>query len=89
MAFFEITFKRSAEKDLRRLPPELVPRVFRKIESLAENPFPSQSIKLTDTEKIYRLRVGDYRIIYEADTEVGIVTVHYIRHCREVYRKMR
>ncbi|MDP1946971.1 MAG: type II toxin-antitoxin system RelE/ParE family toxin [Nitrospirota bacterium] len=38
---------------------------------------------------MYRLRVGDYRIVYEVDCEAGQITVHYVRHRREVYRTLR
>jgi len=40
------------------------------------------------TERLYRVRVGDYRIIYKVDTEAEQITVHYIRHRREVYRAL-
>jgi mRNA interferase RelE/StbE len=45
------------------------------IESLAENPFPAQSGKMKGAESSYRLRVGDYRVIYQVDTEKNIITV--------------
>jgi len=49
---------------------------------------PVQAIKLKGTEGLYRVRVGDYRIIYEVDASAKIILIHYVRHRREVYRDM-
>ncbi len=86
MASYKVTLKPSVEKDLRRMPKGVIRQVFKRIESLARDPLPRQSLKLTASERLYRLRVGDYRIIYEVDAEAREVTVHYVRHRREAYR---
>ena len=86
MAFYSFVFKPSVRKDLRSLPKPMVARVMKQIESLRDNPFPSRSIKLAGTEELYRIRVGDYRVVYGVNTEEKEVTVHYVRHLREVYR---
>ncbi len=88
MDSYEIVFKPSVEKDLRRLPGKLVARIIRRIEELKLDPFPRQAVKLSGTERLYRIRVGDYRIIYEVDTEVKRIVIHYVRHRREVYRRL-
>lgn len=51
-------------------------------------PLPVQSIKLSGLENLYRLRIGDYRIIYEVDEADELVTIHYIRHRKDVYRNL-
>jgi len=86
MGSCSVRFKPSVQKDLRNLPKDVVSRVMLRIESPRESPFPPGSAKLASTEKMYRVRVGAYRIVYEVDTRQGIVTVHYVRHRREVYR---
>ena len=53
------------------------------------DPLPRQSSKLQGAERLYRLRVGDYRIVYEVDTAALQITIHYVRHRREVYRRLR
>ena len=88
MALFRIEFKPSVEKDLRRLPAEVISRLMEKIDSLESEPFPPQSIKVSGSEKLYRLRVGDYRIIYEVDTVEKVITIHYIRPRSIVYRNL-
>jgi mRNA interferase RelE/StbE len=56
------------------------------IETLAFQPRPRRSQKLTGSESSYRIRVGDYRILYEVDDQSRIVSVFAIGHRREVYR---
>ena len=86
MDSYDIHFKPSIVKDLRPLSEALVSRVMARIEGLKSDPFPRQAIKLSGTGRLYRIRVGDYRIVYEVDTPAKQVTIHYVRHRREVYR---
>ena len=89
MASYRIQFKPSVEKDLAALPKPLVSRVYERIQQLAGNPFPHSMVKLQGAERMYRLRVGDYRIVYEVDTNAALVTIHAVRHRRDVYRRLR
>jgi len=86
MASYKVILKPSVHKDLRALPKITAGRVFQHIEDLKDNPLPRQSIKLSGVEHLYRIRVGDYRIIYEIDLEAKEISVLYVRHRREVYR---
>jgi len=86
MGVYEIFWKRSAETDLRKLDKKQITRIIKAIESLSINPFPIQSIKLHHTERIYRLRVGSYRVIYSIDTTTKIIVIYYVRHRKDVYR---
>lgn len=88
MVSYSITFKPSVEKDLRRLPKEVLARVIRRIEEVRADPFPPRAVKLSGTERLCRIRVGDYRIVYEVNTDAGEVTIYYVRHRREVYRAL-
>jgi mRNA interferase RelE/StbE len=88
MGSFKIQFKRSAEKEIRRIERKLIPRILTRIEALADNPFPRQSLKLSEAEATYRLRTGNYRVIYGVDTVTKTIIVHYIRHRKEAYRKL-
>lgn len=88
MASYKVLFKPSVEKDLRSLPQSVVTRVFKQIEALQEEPFPPQSVKLGGVERLYRIRVGDFRVVYGVDRNAREVTVHYIRHRGDVYRKL-
>lgn len=67
----------------------MVSRLLDRIDRLSANPTPPQSTKLQGAERLYRLRVGDYRIVYEVDREAEQITVHYARLRRDVYRTLR
>jgi mRNA interferase RelE/StbE len=86
---YSIVFKKSAEKDLTLINHKFITRIINKIDSLQTNPFPQSSTKLIGTKSTYRLRVGDYRIIYQIDEENKIITIYYIRHRKDVYRKLK
>jgi mRNA interferase RelE/StbE len=88
MESYEIRFQPSVEKDLRKLTAENCNRVMVRVEVLANDPLPSQAVKLKGTEGLYRVRVGDYRIIYEVDSGSNFILIHYIRHRRDVYRDL-
>jgi len=75
----------SAEKELGKLPKSIVPVLWKRIKALAREPRPRQSRKLKETEKAYRLRVRDYRIIYTIDDEQKLVTIVAVGHRKEIY----
>ncbi|MBI2322843.1 MAG: type II toxin-antitoxin system RelE/ParE family toxin [Chloroflexi bacterium] len=86
MGAFEIRLMACAEKDLRRLAKgDLQPFVDR-IARLEDDALPPRRIKLKGTQRLFRVRVGDYRIVYEVDATARIVMIHYIRHRRDAYR---
>ncbi len=86
MASYKLVLKPSLRKDLRSLPPAMVLRVLQQFDALSADPLPKSSVKLTGAERRYRIRIGDYRIIYEVDHNTQQVVVHYVRHRREAYR---
>ena len=85
MSAYSLRIKRSAERELRRLPSRDVERIVRVIGLLAENPRPPGGQKLA-TGDGYRIRQGNYRIVYTVDDEERVVEIYKIGHRREVYR---
>jgi len=83
---YRVVVERSAEKDLRRLPLDVRFRVADALRSLANAPRPVGSRKLAGTKHDWRIRVGDYRVIYEIADTVKVVRVYRVRHRREAYR---
>lgn len=83
---YEILLKRQVEKDLKKIDRQIVDKIFSKIEGLKENPHPQNSLKLTNTIKTDRLRIGDYRIIYQVDEYNKRIIIFYIRHRKDAYR---
>ena len=88
MASYKVVPKPSVEKDLRSLPKSTIVRVINQMDQLADEPFPRRAVKLQGGEDLYRIRVGDYRMIYGVDRAAKLVTIHHVRHRREVYRKL-
>ena len=86
---YKLVFKPSVEKDLRDLPKTVVERVLKKIEGLPTEPLPSGCARLESAERLLRIRIGDYRVVYEVDGKARLITIHYVRHRREVYRNIR
>ena len=86
MAPCEVTLARSARKELERLQEPLLSRVFRRIEALGSNPRPRGCRKLEGAEDLWRIRIGDYRVIYSIDASRRLVDISAIRPRSEAYR---
>lgn len=83
---FRIEWKKSTRKDFRKLPASVANRIVRAVEDLAANPFPHGVEKLSGSEHAYRIRLGDYRIVYEVVAELKLIEVQRVRHRKDVYR---
>lgn len=87
MANYEVALVSSAERELGKLPDSTLARVMRQLEKLAVNPRPSGCRKLSGGVGEWRIRVGDYRVIYTIDDTKLRVEVTRIRHRSEVYER--
>jgi mRNA interferase RelE/StbE len=85
VARFEIRFLPSVFKDTRSIPGYDLKKVLERVDSLATNPRPPGSVKLSGKE-YYRVRQGDYRIVYEILDDRLIIVVIKVGHRREVYK---
>ena len=85
MDSYNLRFKTSAEKELRAISKPHLQRILQKIGNLSHAPRPHGIQMLRGDERYYRLRQGDYRIIYEVDDNAREITVIKIGHRREVY----
>lgn len=83
---YRLDYTPIAERSIERLDRQLQKRILQRIESLSRNPRPPGSVKLAGQD-VYRIRVGDYRIIYAIQDDRLIVLVIDVGHRREVYRK--
>jgi mRNA interferase RelE/StbE len=83
---YEVLLESRAERDLKKLPGEVFHRIIPPLKSLADNPKPRGARKISGSKKDWRLRIGDYRVIYEIDEQAKCVKVLRIRHRREAYR---
>jgi len=81
---FRIEWKKSTRKDLRKLPASTGERIVEAVEDLAENLFPRGVEKLTGSQRAYRIRLGDYRVVYEVVIELKLIEIQRVRHRKDV-----
>lgn len=86
MGRYRVVFRKSVAQDMRRIPNRDLRRILAAIDSLSEDPRPSGIEKLSGQER-YRMRQGDYRIIYEIRDDEVIVVVVKVGHRKDVYRR--
>ena len=83
---YEVSLEHRAERDLKKLPGEIFYRIIPYIKALSEDPKPSGCRKIKGSKNDWRIRIGEYRVIYEIDERVKAVKVMRVRHRKDVYR---
>jgi mRNA interferase RelE/StbE len=83
---YDVHFKPSADRQLQRLPISVQKRIVVEVAALAENPRPVGVVKLAGDDNLWRIRVGDYRMVYEIHDNRLIVLVLRVAHRKDVYR---
>jgi mRNA interferase RelE/StbE len=86
MVAYNIRFKRSAEKELKKLPPVDLRKIIHRIGALSKDPTPAKAQMLKGDNRYYRVRQGNYRVIYEVDDVAGEIIIIKIGHRSDVYR---
>ncbi len=86
MSSYRIEFTTAAAKELRKLDPGIRRRILSGIAELEQDPRPAGCKKLAGESTAWRIRVGDYRILYEVVGNILVVTVVRVAHRREVYK---
>ena len=88
MATYRLNILRKAVKDIQKLGPSVAQLIWREIEKLSEDPRPRSSKKLRAASNFYRLRVREWRVIYEINDAARVVTVVHVFHRRDAYRNL-
>ncbi|MCW3121790.1 MAG: plasmid stabilization system [Flavipsychrobacter sp.] len=84
---YQIVVKPSAKRELKKLSVSVATLIVNKIDTLANNPRPEGCKKLVNNkEELWRVRVGDYRILYAIDDTIRIVDIHHVGNRREIYK---
>lgn len=86
MAEYSISIGRTAQKELEKLDIGIVNRIFPKIEALANTPYPQGCIKIQGQDNLWRIRVGDYRVIYSVLEANKLIDIIAVRHRKDAYR---
>jgi mRNA interferase RelE/StbE len=87
MAQYKLEIKNKAIKELEKLHPDIGMKILQSIETLPFNPRTRQSHKLRGSSDSCRLRVGDYRVLYQIDDDSRQIMVYHVGHRRDVYRE--
>ncbi len=85
---YDLLIERRAEKDMKKLNQPLFAQIAAKIKGLADNPHPQDSKKIKGSQNDWRLRVGDYRVLYEIDNKAGAIKIMRVKHRRDAYRAL-
>ncbi len=88
MTLYSIKWKSSARKEIKKLPKDIIIKIINTVDKLTVNPFPTGSRKLTGTQHTYRLRVGNYRIVYSVESDNLVILIIRIRHRKDVYKNL-
>ncbi len=83
---YQLTYKKSVDKDLRKLTVTIRGQIIKKIQALSTEPHPGGSTKLRGSTDLYRLRHADYRIIYQIKGNELVILIVKVGHRKEVYR---
>ena len=86
MSSYLVEYSRPARRELQRLDGGIVRRVMASVRELANTPRPAGCVKLADADDLWRIRVGDYRVVYAIDDSARSILITRVRHRREVYR---
>lgn len=86
MASYRIEWRKSTRKAIRKIDKAAIPRIIEAVEELATDPRPINSKKLKGSDSVYRIRVGNYRVLYEICDGLLLVEVVKIGHRRDVYQ---
>lgn len=85
MAEYKVVFARSARRELEGLEATMVRRIIGRVEALATNPRPPGCVKLQGATNLWRIRIGDYRVVYSVGDRARLVDIRVVRHRRDVY----
>ena len=85
MPSYTVQFVRSARKDLERLPDSALQRIFARIEDLGATPRPPGCRKLRGARDLWRIRIGDYRVIYQLDDRRRVVEIRAVGDRKDIY----
>ncbi len=88
MALFEIQWKASAKKELKKIDRVEIPKILKEIEKLILEPYPINHKKILGTENIFRIKIGNYRVVYSIINNELIIEIIRVRHRKDVYRNI-
>lgn len=86
MSPYKIIWKRSAVKELKSLPKEIIQKIYRAVTELSDIPFPAGARKLVGSQHSFRIRIGDYRVVYNVESKILTIEIVRVGHRKEIYK---
>jgi mRNA interferase RelE/StbE len=83
---YQVKITPAAQRQIKKLSPDVQQRIIERLEALAVEPRPPRVVKLEGEESLYRVRVGNYRIVYKIEDDILLILVAKIGHRRDVYK---
>ena len=88
MTTYRIVWKNSAQKELKRLPKDIIVKILQAVEKLRIDMNPKGSKKITGSVSTYRIRIGDYQVVYSLNNKYLVIDVVRVGHRKEIYKKL-
>ena len=85
---YRIELSPRAQRDFRALDGYIRRRIARRIDSLSENPYPQGIKKIEGEDELYRLRIGDYRVLYQVREKILLILIVGMGHRHDIYRRL-
>ncbi|MCL4512554.1 MAG: type II toxin-antitoxin system RelE/ParE family toxin [Candidatus Eremiobacteraeota bacterium] len=82
---FRVVYTPAFGRDLRKLHSDIQKRIKLEVDSLPDNPFPANSLKLSGEESTWRLRIGNYRVTYEVNASLKLIYLLHAAHRKDIY----
>ena len=88
MTTYRIVWKNSAQKELKRLPKDIIVKILQAVEKLRIDMNPKGSKKITGSVSTYRIRIGDYQVVYSLNNKYLVIDVVRVGHRKDIYKKL-
>ena len=88
MGSYKLAWFPSVEKDFKRIDKQYIANIRQEIKELKNSPYPHGCRKLSGTHQTYRIRIGDYRVIYQINENQKEICIEKVKHRKKVYRKL-
>ena len=86
MALYEIFWKSSAKKELKKIDKRYIKKILDEIKTLSQEPYPINHKKLIGSQNLFRIRINDYRVVYKVEEDKLIIEIIRVKHRKDVYR---
>jgi len=88
MVSYRVRWKKSAQKELKKLNKDIILKVLEFVKNLAEDPYPDGCRKLRGSQYTFRFRIGDYRVVYDVQSDILTIEIIRIGHRKNIYRRL-